>query len=72
MQIRYLGKVRVNDIFECQMCGQKGREKYIATPEAATLVDWNKLNLCKKCAKREVGSRNIKKWEEIHEERANS
>ena len=40
MQISYLGKVSVNDIFGCQMCGHKGREKYLATPEAVTLVDW--------------------------------
>ena len=72
MQISYLGKVRVNDIFECQMCGHKGREKYLATPEAVTLVDWRELHVCKKCAKREVGGRNAKKWNKIHEERTDS
>ena len=70
MRIKYLGKVSVNDIFECQMCGQKGREKYVSTPEAVTLVDWDRLYLCKKCARRETGSKNVKKWSKIHEERA--
>ena len=54
------------------MCGHKGREKYLATPEAVTLVDWRELYVCKKCAKREVGGRNAKKWNKIHEERADS
>ena len=72
MKISYLGKVKVNDIFICQMCGHKGREKYLATPEAVTLVDWRELYVCKKCAKREVGGRNAKKWNKLHEERADS
>ena len=72
MKISYLGKVRVNDIFECQMCGQKSRDKYVATPEAITLVDWSRLFICKKCARRETGSRNAKKWNKIHEEAVSS
>ena len=72
MRIKYLGKVSVNDIFKCQMCDHKGRERYVAEPEAVTLVDWDKLFLCKKCARREAGSRNAKKWNQIHEERADS
>ena len=72
MQIKYSGKVRVNDIFKCQMCGQKGRDKYIAKPEVGTLVDWKTLLLCKKCARRETGSKNVKKWDKVHEERAGS
>ena len=72
MKISYLGKVSVNDIFGCQMCGHKGREKYLATPEAVTLVDWREMHVCKKCAKREVGGRNAKKWNKLHEERADS
>ena len=68
MKVSYLGKVKGNDIFECQMCHQKGRDKYLATPEATTLVDWDKLYLCKKCARRETGSKNVKKWNKVHEE----
>ena len=72
MKISYLGKASVNDIFGCQMCGHKGREKYLATPQAVTLVDWREMYVCKKCAKREVGGRNAKKWNQIHEERTDS
>ena len=72
MKISYLGKVNVNDIFGCQMCGHKGRDKYLATPESITLVDWREMHVCKKCAKREVGRRNAKKWNKIHEERTDS
>ena len=68
MKISYLGKVSVNDIFGCQMCGHKGREKYLATPETVTLVDWREMYVCKKCARRETGSKNAKKWNKIHEE----
>ena len=72
MRISYSGKVGVSDIFKCQMCGQKGRDKYVATPETVTLVDWKALSLCKKCARRETGSKNVKKWNKIHEERTDS
>ena len=72
MKISYLGKVKVNDIFRCQICGHKGREKYVATPESISLVDWDSMIVCKKCAKRETGSRNAKKWSRMHEERADS
>tara|TARA_R100001530_G_scaffold121926_1_gene89437 strand:- start:3263 stop:3493 length:231 start_codon:yes stop_codon:yes gene_type:complete len=72
VRISYLGKVKVNDIFQCQMCGHKGRDKYLATPQAVTLVDWDRLLVCKKCARREVGGNNGKGWNKIHEERADS
>ena len=72
MRISYLGKVSVNDIFDCQMCDQKSKDKYLATPEAVTLVDWDKMFLCKKCARREIGSRSSNKWKDIHEKRTDS
>ena len=67
MMIEYMGKLNVNDIFKCQMCGHKGRDKYIATPDIPALVDWKELFLCKKCAKRETGGKNNKKWNKLHE-----
>ena len=66
MRIKYLGKVSVNDIFNCQICRQIGKEKYIATPDMPKLVDWKELIVCKKCARREVGSKNKAKWEKLH------
>ena len=50
MKIRYIEKVSVSDIFACQVCGHRGRDKYLATPEVVTLVDWRELHVCKKCA----------------------
>ena len=68
MIIKYLGKVNMNDIFNCQICGQMSKEKYIAKPSIPSLVDWNKMDVCKNCARREVGSKNKKGWSRIHEE----
>ena len=66
MRIKYLGKVSVNNMFKCQTCTTMGRDRYSAIPQLPNLVDWNELIICKKCAKREVGSSNKKEWEKIH------
>ena len=66
MRIKYLGKASINNMFKCQMCTIRGRDRYSAVPQLPSLVDWNELIICKKCAKREVGSRNKKEWERIH------
>ena len=70
MIIKYSGKVGVNDIFKCQICGELGKDKYIATPSIPALVDWKKLTICKRCARREIGGKNKKGWDRVHE-RAN-
>tara|TARA_R100000664_G_C2745637_1_gene133423 strand:- start:1411 stop:1575 length:165 start_codon:yes stop_codon:yes gene_type:complete len=49
------------------MCDSFGREQYIAKPEIPALVDWKSLLLCKKCAKREFGSKKAKAWKEMHD-----
>ena len=67
MQIKYSGKTGVNDIFKCQMCGGLSKDKYVATPSIPDLVDWKELKICKKCARREVGGKNGKLWNRIHE-----
>ena len=66
MRIKYLGKTSVEDIFNCQMCGQISKEEYVAKPSIPSLVDWSKLDVCKSCARREVGSKNKKEWSKIH------
>jgi len=66
MKISYIEKVSVSDIFACQVCGHRGRDKYLATPEAVALVDGRELHVWKKCARREMGSKNIKRWNKIH------
>ena len=67
MRIKYLGKVGVKDIFNCQICGQTSKEEYIAKPSISGLVDWNEMAICKNCARREIGSKNKKEWSKIHE-----
>tara|TARA_Y100000310_G_scaffold70470_1_gene66134 strand:+ start:363 stop:578 length:216 start_codon:yes stop_codon:yes gene_type:complete len=67
MRIKYSGKVNVKDIFNCQTCGQLSKEKYLAEPSISSLVDWSEMSLCPKCARREVGSKNKKGWDRIHE-----
>ena len=67
MIIKYSGKIGVNDIFKCQICGALSKEEYIATPSIPALVDWEKLKICKKCARREVGNKNKKRWDRVHE-----
>ena len=67
MKVSYIARVGVSDMFACQMCGNRGRDRYLATPDSVTLVDWRELYVCKRCARREVGSKNIKKWKKIHE-----
>ena len=44
------------------------KEKYIAKPSIPSLVDWSEMDMCKNCARREVGGKNKKKWSRIHEE----
>ena len=68
MRVKYLGKTSVDDIFRCQQCGQFSKEHYVATPSIASLADWEELKICKKCARREIGSKNKKGWDRIHKE----
>ena len=49
------------------MCEERSGERYIATPDIPMLVDWKELYLCKKCARREHGSKNKEAWERMHE-----
>ena len=66
MQIKYIGKVNVDDIFNCQICYQISKEEYLATPSIPDLVDWKELKICKKCARREIGGKNKRRWDRIH------
>tara|TARA_R110000824_G_scaffold3232_1_gene14970 strand:+ start:362 stop:592 length:231 start_codon:yes stop_codon:yes gene_type:complete len=63
MKVNYLSK----EVVTCQMCGEHGKEQYIATPEIPRLVDWESILLCKKCARREFGSKKAKAWKAMHE-----
>ena len=63
MKVSYLGK----QIFTCQMCKGHGKEQYMATPDVPKLVGWKSMLLCKKCARREFGSKKTKAWKVMHE-----
>ena len=68
MRIKYAGKVSVDDVFNCQTCGQISKEKYIANPSIPSLVDWSEISVSKNCARREIGSKNKKERSRINEE----
>ena len=63
MKVEYLGK----NNFKCQMCSNYDKEQYIAKPEIPALVNWESMFLCKKCARREFGSKKTKAWKEMHD-----
>ena len=63
MKVSYVGK----DGFICEMCNQLGRDRYVGAPDIPSIVDWKSIALCKKCAKREVGSKNKKVWDRMHD-----
>jgi hypothetical protein len=69
--VEFIGAVGV-DIFPCGMCGKMAKFKYMKYPHPAVarfLVDRAPLEICRKCAKREVGNKNKTAWKEIHEEK---
>lgn len=69
--INFVGAVGVN-IFPCEMCGTMAKFKYMKYPHPAVvnfLIDKEPMEICRKCAKRELGSKNKKEWDAIHEEK---
>ena len=69
--IKFIGAVGVN-VFPCKMCGKTAKFKYMKYPHPAVarlLTDSKPMEICRKCAKRETGSKNKKKWDAIHEEK---
>ena len=64
MMISYIGKGHE----VCDMCNANTNQMYLAVPHLPALVDWYEMILCKKCARREVGSKKKKKWDALHNE----
>ena len=62
MKISYIGK----GYDKCDMCHSTTKEKYLAEQHLPSISNWSELIICKKCAKRENGSKNKKRWEAIH------
>ncbi len=72
-EIEFIGNVGVN-VFRCEMCSNISKFKYLKRPNeavAALLTDRKFMDICRKCAKRENGSKNKRGWERIHEKEAN-
>jgi|TARA_R100001530_G_scaffold101662_1_gene70706 deoxycytidylate deaminase len=72
--IIYEGKAKVSEIFPCQMCGKMSKFKYLKYIHPAIQYLFKAeekipLKICKICAKREVGSKNKKRWEKLHGEK---
>ena len=63
MRISYLGKDLAG--FQCDCCSKLTKAKFKAIPSLPGLVNWTTLNVCRNCAKREVGSKGYKKKLEI-------
>ena len=71
--ISYEGKVKVAEIFSCQMCGKISKFKYLKYIHPAIQHLFKEeeklpLKICKICAKREIGSKNKRGWKKIHGE----
>ena len=49
------------------MCDSYSDKRYKATPTIPSLVDWTEMYLCTKCARREIGTKNVKGWKRIHD-----
>jgi len=59
MRISYL-KTLANP-FICEMCSKSGKFQFEARPSLPALANWVSMNICKRCASREVGSKGQKK-----------
>jgi len=72
-EIEFIANMGMN-VFTCEMCGKVSRFKYLKRPNeavAALLTDRKFMDICRKCAKRENGSKNKRGWERIHEKETN-
>ena len=71
--IEYIGAVGIN-LFRCNMCNKLSKFKYLRFPHPAIIKimpeeNQGSIEICRKCAKRELGSKNKIKWEKLHEEK---
>ena len=66
--LKYEGPVSM-DPFKCSFCAQLSKHEYLRKPNSAIahLMDDNRwVSICKKCARKEIGSKNIKGWRKLH------
>jgi len=65
--IKYIKKCSIHEFFKCEICSQRSKYWYEATPSLPGIANWEKLKCCKDCARREVGHKAKNKWERIHD-----
>ena len=70
--IEYIGAVGIN-LFRCNMCDKMSKFKYLKFPHPAIIKimpeeSQKGIEICRKCAKRETGSKAKAKWDKLHEE----
>tara|TARA_R110000824_G_scaffold362668_1_gene550634 strand:+ start:238 stop:459 length:222 start_codon:yes stop_codon:yes gene_type:complete len=66
--LKYEGPVLMNP-FKCTFCDKVSKHKYLRRPNRAVahLLDDNRwVSICKNCARKEIGSKNIKGWRKLH------
>ena len=66
--LKYIGPVSMNP-FKCTTCDKMSKQKYLIKPHPAMAYlsdDKRWREICKKCARREIGSKNKKGWDKLH------
>ena len=66
----YKGTDRMNPS-KCSSCGASSIHKYLRRPHSAIrklVIDKEWKEICGKCAKKELGTKNKKDWERLHAE----
>tara|TARA_R100001594_G_scaffold139431_1_gene183818 strand:- start:681 stop:899 length:219 start_codon:yes stop_codon:yes gene_type:complete len=66
--IKYEGHLKMHP-FKCSTCGQSSTHKYLRRPHQAVrklLEDTSWKEICRKCAKKEVGTKNKRGWDKLH------
>ena len=75
--LEFIGAVGIN-LFRCNMCDKLSKFKYVKHPHPAiiNLISEDQqggMEICRKCARREIGSKRKDKWDKLHEtEKANT
>jgi hypothetical protein len=69
--IEYIGAVGIN-LFRCFICDKLSKFKYLKFPHPAIIKLMPEdrqvgMEICRKCAKREIGSKSKYKWDKLHE-----
>ena len=69
--LEFIGAVGIN-LFRCKMCDKMSKFKYLKFPHPSIIKlipeeDQKGMEICRKCARREIGSKRKNKWDKLHE-----